>query len=366
MHRTLMLCSVLLLGNGGLLAQTGPQDLPPFTSQSIEQCVRDLGSADIPTRQAAVDQLTALGSQAIPFLEEALVSDENPEVRWNARWLLRELRREHPRSDRPGEELRDDLRELLPFRPRGDLHEKLRRQLGLDDWPHRFGFFFDDLEDVDDLFQGLRERAFRLPQGQEDFSSSGVKVQRDADGSVRVEVREQTPEGNVDEQVYEAESLEALEQQYPELMEKYGLELEGEGTFRFDLRGDPFRQRSGWDPFRPRAPRRGDARPELLGVFVEPVDGALRQELQLLEGEHLVVRRVDEGLGRQLGVQEGDVILELNGVTLTSSAEVRRALRSAPDGGDLRLKIVRPGHGEITLQGTMPAPERRRSHSRWY
>lgn len=68
------------------------QDADPDLQLQIEQLVKQLGNEDWPLRQAAQDQLAALGLAAKPKLEEALKS-EDAEVVFRAEQLLEEIQK---------------------------------------------------------------------------------------------------------------------------------------------------------------------------------------------------------------------------------------------------------------------------------
>lgn len=186
------------------------------------------------------------------------------------------------------------------------------------------------------------------------------------DGGVKVTVKS----AGQDEQVYEAESMEALEEAHPEIANRIGSFGVGgglrfdfpKGSFRFELPHIDFPSieiphldltppdgTSVWDRFGPldedlrrhieqierewMGPRGTWDRPLFgsdgpkLGVEVRPADDVLRSQLGF-DGGLVVERVVPDTLGAKLGLQRHDVLLELDGHSLHAVRDVRKALES--------------------------------------
>lgn len=79
----------------------------------------------------------------------------------------------------------------------------------------------------------------------------------------------------------------------------------------------------------------------IVGVVVTP-DVAYREGLKVAHG--ILVRKVEEGsLAYQLGLAPGDVILSINGITVTSADDFRRAFEHARKRRILSIQIDRGG-----------------------
>lgn len=189
-------------------------------------------------------------------------------------------------------------------------------------------------------FPRLRQFGFHpfgtspLPGRGESFS-----LHRNADGSVRVEVRTQDENGKDSVQTYEAESMEALRRKHPEIARRFG---------GFELRMSPDRL-----PGVPSMPRPFDGFPmsppesERLGVLVAPAAP---------EKSGLAVQRVEpDSLARRLGIEDGDVILEVNGVRIERVEDVRRGLQKA--GEEVEVTVSRDGK-EKTLTADAQRPRK--------
>jgi S1-C subfamily serine protease len=100
-------------------------------------------------------------------------------------------------------------------------------------------------------------------------------------------------------------------------------------------------------PTNPKGPRQkvGDKPAAFLGVRAASVDElpeGFRQRYQLQATEGLVVVEVaPDSPASRAGLKEGDILLSVNGKHVTSAAALRRAVREAGIGKDVRLGIKR-------------------------
>lgn len=196
------------------------------------------------------------------------------------------------------------------------------------------------------------------------------------DGGVKVTVQDGP---DAERQVYEAESMEALQEAHPEIAEKIGGFGLGSGL-RFDFpemeldfrlprieiphlevtppsegpRWERFRElqermrdqllrlereilepRSSWDlPRRTTGPR--------LGVEVRPADDVLRSHLGFRGG--LVVHEVvPDSLASRLGLRRHDVLLELDGTRVDDGGDIAPILERSDDAASHRALVIRGG-----------------------
>lgn len=111
-----------------------------------------------------------------------------------------------------------------------------------------------------------------------------------------------------------------------------------------------------WNPFagNPRMP--GDfvfmTQPQspprvMLGVTMSEPDPAVRQYLGLEEGSSILLSRVMPGLpAAKAGLQDGDIIVEIDGQRPASPARLREVLAARNPGDELPLRILRRGESK--------------------
>lgn len=90
-----------------------------------------------------------------------------------------------------------------------------------------------------------------------------------------------------------------------------------------------------------------------LGLELEPVPAAMAGKLGLKEGEGLRVKDLkSDGAGGKLGLREGDIILEVNGQSVTGLESFRKAVADSKKDNLIRLKIQR-GSAKLFLAGSL-------------
>jgi hypothetical protein len=322
--------------------------------------VERLGDPDFAVRSRAYEDLRAAGKEAREALRRGARS-KDAQVRWSAGRLLRLL-------DGPGKGER--LPSVLRFRgspdePGGDPagpgapgpFDEDRIRLSLESLRER----------IDAMERGLHLRlggsggelhAIREEDGER------TEVRRDAEGRVKVTLTRRGEDGEEETRTFEADSLEALEKEHPEAHAKakplLGVRegLFGRG-FRFEfpdplpMPDAPFRGFREWagDPFQG-GPGGAEASRPVLGVGVAPVPPVLRTQLGIPEDEGLVVETVSEdSLAARLGLLRHDVILRVNGLPVSTAAEVRAAVAAVAEGAEVRLDVLRAGQ-RSSLTGT--------------
>jgi len=89
---------------------------------------------------------------------------------------------------------------------------------------------------------------------------------------------------------------------------------------------------------------RGSVRRGLLGVIVQPVSADMARSLDLSEPRGAIVTQVTEdGPAERAGVEQGDVILSLDGKPIDSSNALRNAVARLQPGTKVKLDFVRDG-----------------------
>ncbi len=90
-----------------------------------------------------------------------------------------------------------------------------------------------------------------------------------------------------------------------------------------------------------------------LGITVEKVPAATAEKMGLKEGAGLSIKQVNsDGVGSRMGLQEGDVILEIDGKPVSDVASFNQQVAQAKKNKVIRLKIHR-GSATIFLATTM-------------
>ncbi len=376
--------SFLLVAAGALAAALPAQDptppapsAPPATSETpkaagIETWIAKLGSDSYRARLDAERALREAGEAAVPALQRAAASADDPEVQWRARRVLRQIerngasdlvQRDRKAAMEPGKEPgmaprragRDDVRDQFE-----SLFENFERDFGIDIPRARF---FDD-QFFRDLQQQMQHGVSR---------SQGMSMQIGPDGAVRVEVKELGEDGKAETKVYEAPDLETFQKQYPDVMRKNGL---GMGLFQGNLQGlgdipwrtfgdgQPLR---GWvfdhggaepralAPGRPAMPAPDDfqlaerapappAAGKRLGVTIREIPDGVREYLGLEARHGLMVDGVGSGtLAESLGLAAGDIITHVGDRAIASPQDVQDALAPIKKGDDVVVKFVRKG-----------------------
>ncbi|MGZ3952604.1 MAG: DegQ family serine endoprotease [Flavisolibacter sp.] len=79
-----------------------------------------------------------------------------------------------------------------------------------------------------------------------------------------------------------------------------------------------------------------------LGIVVEKLPSDLAEKMGLKQGEGLLVKHVNAGeTGSRMGIQEGDVVLEVDGKSVSDIGEFNKEVAAAMQNKIVRLKIQR-------------------------
>jgi len=237
------------------------------------------------------------------------------------------------------------------------LFEHFERDFGLD--VPRARFFEDD------FFKDLQEQ-MKAGRG----TSQGTVLQIGPDGKVHVEISERNEKGEEERKVYDAPDMQSFQQQYPDVLKKNGLYLGFNGWPR-TLRGfngqgwqgfqfepgqglQPFGQlwQGGQDDlFTPATPAPAPVG-KRLGIVVHQIPAELREHLDLAADTGLMVESVQEGsLAESLGLQRGDIVVQIESTAIGSSMDVQKALGGIEAGKQVEVKFLRKGK-EMTAKAT--------------
>ncbi len=314
-----------------------------------------LTDPDLDRRERELDRLLAEVRRHPPLrglFEEWSHDATAPELAWTARLALREL-------DRDGRDLtwghglgwRSDPLDAAPRLAPGDARPY--GQLLGGSW-----------EDVQGELERLRRMFDELPGGVAS-ASRGFELRSGPDG-VKATVREDV-DGVEQVREYEAATLDELLEAHPELREHvdgtaavpglaWGERFPALDRLMLDppaaLRVVP---RAPLAPGAPAAPR--ELRTDVLGVYLRPLEAGEAAALGLETGAGLVVVRTEPGtIAWALGVQRGDVLLEVNGLPATGRDAISEALCARPDDGEVRLVLI-DGHGQRRARTWRPREE---------
>lgn len=313
---------------------------PPGGNLDLRAIEKQLRSDSLAEREAAYDKLLGAARRDAATrraLEEMAAGGGDLELAWTAKLALRELalRRDPFAGVR---DPFDDLRQGDPF----DLRLGVPFGRAFPD----VGRFFEDMQaELDRLLQGQGMQPFAPGPGQRSQSQS-FELESGPDG-VKVRVRELV-DGKEETKTYEAESMEQLLETYPELRDRIRVAPGLGGDTRRsleDMLGRLRRSPFGGSDWSDRFPsfdfgRRAEVPTDRLGVMMrEP--GNYDPPAGVEPGLGLLVERALPGtIAAELGLQQGDLLLELNGKKLASGADVRSVLEARKPSDPLVLKIL--------------------------
>lgn len=324
----MLLATAAAFALAGGLAFADDQDV----KARAEELVRQLGSDDVAERERATEELSKLGTEAIPVLEEAAKSTD-AEVQWRAEKALAKIREAQQPKTQPQEKRPKQTRKRSGF------SSSVRIQI---------------------------------------IGPGRVQIRRDGSGHISVKVTEEDENGEQVTRTYEADSVEEFQEKYPEIAKKYGIEEEealpqvelpqefqdldeifedmpariqemldqmrmGRGLFpelRWWRRRPPARK-----PVEPLLdPQEEAASPDEFGAEVSFIDEALRDQLDLAEEQGVIVRKIADGSpAEKAGLERHDVVLSVNGEPVKSKWDFRRLLIEGASSGRVELAIVREG-----------------------
>jgi hypothetical protein len=282
----------------------------------IQDLIRKLGSDDYATREQATEELQKIGKPAREALRKAVEDSDDPEVRQRAQALLDEK----PHSEKPAPR---PVPPPAPGRP------------------------------------GFRGSAVSVTTVNGDSTYSirpfddtpPLTFHKAAVGKVQLEYKDEKGEA----QSAESATLEAFLKDHADLAQKYGITENGidyagsrvlfKGQALPDFGFRPFN--APVPPRRPPPPPapRTEERAPIAGAVLDPVDDAVRSQLDLPDGQGVVVAQViPGGLAESLGLKKSDILLEVDGRAVTSADSVKGLAR------DSKVTLLRKGKRE-TISG---------------
>ena len=196
-------------------------------------------------------------------------------------------------------------------------------------------------------------------------SSRGMTLQLSPEGKVELTIREKNGSGEPISKTYRADSIEEFKKKYPEVAREYrvdrfpaspdgpswkgwedGFDLDRFWDERFGTMFSPWM--NGWPFERP-------SRSRPFGIQIGSVGEAMAAQLDLREGDGLLVREVTEGSpAAKSGIRKHDVVLKINGTPVGDALEFRKELGEQRKKG-FELEIVRQGKRQtIQVAGEKP------------
>ncbi|MFO1011007.1 MAG: PDZ domain-containing protein [Planctomycetota bacterium] len=331
----------------------GARDAQRAPAFEAEAWKTKLSARDLAARERDFDALVELARRddgARTALENWAKDEGAGELAWTSRLALRELDRA-PRGAGNGWRRTPARSFAAPD------FDDLQRQM--DELHRRFGGMddlFSDLQrQMDDLFQGGGPATGPGLQNRVDAHSESFSMKMGPDG---VEVTVEEGEGDARHtQTYKANSLEELLEAHPELADR----IHGDGSnLSF---GPGVRTFHGSTPFaapaRPLLPGISGRETPRLGIQCTQPSADEAKELGLDEGVGLRAETVVAGsLAERLGIQKGDVLVELNGTKITKREDVAEVLQARKSGDELRATIVDAKGKRRSLSYVQKAPRR--------
>lgn len=284
----------------------------------IQDLIRKLGSEDYAAREQATEELKKIGKPAREALKKAADESGDPEVRQRAQALLDES----AKPEKPAPRRAVPPPAPAPGRP-GARGSSVSVRVVNGDSTYT-------IRPSDDL--------------------PTLTFHKAAVGPVKLEYTDDKGEAKS----ADAPTLEAFLKDHADLAQKFGItadgidyagsrvSFKGQGAFpRFNLPPAPRR-------LPPPAPPAPDDEPgiEVAGARLAPVDDAVRAQLDLPEGEGVVVTRIaPNSAADALGLRKSDILLEIDGRKIASPESAKGLITR-----DSKVALLRKGKRE-TLGG---------------
>lgn len=323
--------------------KTAPEESKEVTLQDkIKSLIKDLGANEAKVRENATKELKDIGAPAIPALKEALNNDD-PEVCWRARIILRSIERARQSEDSE----KEDKVQILPKKTPNVTN---RNSMNI------------------------------IIQGSEPYQS--FSLQQDTSGKVKVTIKKKTNEGTEKTETYEANSMEEFIKKYPDVAKQYGLQEPGKHEIP-EMNPDDLLEDFGesWgkeferiqkqmremeermkrlfegkeeDDFNipkivpKRLPKETPNQTSELGMMVSLIEPALKEQLKLSDENGILVEEVKkDSLAEKIGFVKWDVVLNVNDEPVKSIWEFKRLMKEALGKDELQVFIIRKGEKQV-------------------
>ena len=261
-------------------------------------------------------------------------SKDGGELGWTSRLALREVGSARGGRLNRGGGGADDLRQRF---------DELERRFGSMD------SMFEDMQRNFDRFDsGSPFQWQRAPGGTAQRSAQSYTLRVEPDG-VKVEVQEEV-DGKTEKKSYEAKSLDELYAAHPELRDKLGARVHVFGGGNLQPFSQPQTAPNGawWQRANPdddadlfARPLQAGPRTDILGVVIREPSDEENASAKLEDGVGLAVESVQAGtIADAIGVQAGDILIELNGRALKGRDDVREVLGQRASDEDVKLTLV--------------------------
>lgn len=396
----LVLCSltlsVPLAAQDPVDSKPSPEATKAFETDAkaaTEGWIRDLGSETFRKRSKAESALRAIGEAALPGLKQAAANDDDPEVQWRARRLVRQIEegREEGlsrRVDREPTDLGSPSEPGSPTSPspQGRGFRRFSAPSMPEDMQKRFDELFFGLErdfgvDIprarffrDDFFADLEQQMEEVRSQMQSMSGTGhgMSMQMGPDG-VRVEIKTKNDKGEEESKVYEAKDLETFQKQYPGVLEGSGLGTGLQNRFHFSMPMEPGRGIPGFPQVRVLGPRNWGTRTlpqstdddgfaevapppsdRRLGVIVRPAIGEELLQHLGIDGGLMVDEVQADSLASALQIQPSDIVTKIGDRAIASTQDVQDALATIEAGEEVAVTVVRRGK-PLVLRAAKPA-----------
>jgi hypothetical protein len=287
----------MLIATLALLSLVSSQDDP---AKKIDELIKQLGSDEFAVREKASDELKKIGKPAEEALRKAAEKSDDAEVRERARTVLDSIAQaEKPKAQAP------------------------RR--GAPGWPGLRGLGSSvTVQSVNG------DSTYKITPGN---GNPPLTLHKSKAGAVKLEYTDEKGEAKT----AEAESLEKFVKEQKELAEKFGITEDGidYGGSRVNFKGGfqampiPRAFRIPMAPVPP-TPLNEEEKLRAAGATFEKVGEALRAQLELPEGQGLVVLKVEEGGAAEIsGLRKNDILLEIDGKKVASLQDVKENLKKS-------------------------------------
>src|SRR3972149_11811421 len=345
MRQTLAIAVLILFAFavGHLYAQEdkGNADL----DKRIEKLVEDLGADDFDTRENATEELKKIGSTALPALEKA-TKDEDEERAARSESIIAAIKGKTTESDKPDAPLerfrKSDIKgSSVIISPDGvTISEKVFEN---GEWVTKEY----KAKSIDEFKEKYPEIAKKYGVGEKikigKITPDRWRAPSDDDfekelGELKKRMKGMLPR----EPLSPDDTDEYIERLRKEMQEKFG---------KFG-KIHPLPQ-----PLEPKGDRETEpAEPEKstavedFGASVKPADAPLQKQLNLEEGEGIVITSVKtDSAADKVGLKEHDIVLNVNGEKVDSVWSFRRKIKDALSKEEIAITVLRSGK-EQTLK----------------